>query len=264
MNVGNSKFSFMPSCDILGVRFFWATQFAKINSDHTASGKELNLAMVDFTREHMQRQKRKRFAHWDAYTFLEQAPPDLVPSDDETALAQELITMFGRKHLRDPPVQELIDLPLFEHVYCHLAYDHGHREPDPSIVSARTDPARITHAPDGSVRLVGPGFYRLPAVDMVGAGIKSTAIDWQRLTIWATLIQLRADLEIFFETGFRPVGRCERRLCQAWFKAQRRGRRARFCSTYCRVAHNREIAPSADSPRAAQSKRRSRSKPTRT
>ncbi len=64
--------------------------------------------------------------------------------------------------------------------------------------------------------------------------------DWHRVLLLAVLIQIRCDVELYLETGFLRIRRCERKACHGFFQVKRMAGRQRFCSSTCRACAPRE------------------------
>lgn len=142
---------------------------------------------------------------------------------------------------------------------------HHYYDPDqkavPEALLLRLSPGQLVRTSRGH-RLREAGFYRqfeltidlgefrapsassAVAVTACGGAFEGDcgggrAIDWRRLLAIAVLAHLRADMEVYFESGFRRVRRCQNAACRSWFGARPMGGRQRFCSTLCRVQHAR-------------------------
>ncbi|MCH8165283.1 MAG: hypothetical protein IH889_06715 [Planctomycetes bacterium] len=229
---------------LLGVQFFWDGMKARFDNENLQESGAVHKQILELVREPMRRQKRSHIAYWDAMTFLELGSlPTPLAKTQEAELAAQLVLTIGADKLRDRTVQELIDLPVMDHVHASLAYDSGEDGRPGNIVVSRTNPARVVYGADGRLRTLGPGFYRSLEIDLAALGVDPQGIDWYRLVVLAVLIQIRADLELEAETGFRRVRKCQRRACGAWFMAKRMAGRQRFCCAVCRASNPRESLP---------------------
>ena len=84
---------------------------------------------------------------------------------------------------------------------------------------------------------------------MGDAGGSLKGIDLDRQLVLSLLIQIRSDLELLHETGFRRLRRCERDRCGAWFVSKPMGQQIQFCCDVCRASDYRE-SRTATKPRS--------------
>ena len=229
----------------LGVHFFWPERKPGFERDNLNAFDEPGAQILKLVDEPMRRQKRSRLKYWDAITYLDRISiPDPVAISDEAELADRLIGMLARRRFHTQTIRELAALPALADAHTRLAHYSGKRqhEYEAELVVSRGDPTPIEYGRDGNIHPIPPGFYRLMEINMDTAGMKSNALDWHRLMILAVLFQIRADLEIHYETGFMRLRKCEHRQCGAWFVTKRMAGRQRFCSTLCRVTEARDVA----------------------
>ena len=99
---------------------------------------------------------------------------------------------------------------------------------------------RVDYGVDGRWKIRPAGPCRLLEIDMGDLKGRADRIDWHWAHLLAVLIQMRADIEIYLETGFLRTHRCERVACGSFFQVARMAGRQRFCSNSCRAAAARE------------------------
>lgn len=228
-----------------GVHFFWPERKPGFEQDNLHAFDEPSAQIRKLVDEPMRRQKRSHVKYWDAVTYLDQLGiPDPLTTSEEAELADRLIGMLARRRFHTQTIRELAALPALADARTRLAYHSGKRqhEYEAELVVTRGELTRIELGRDGHIHQVLAGFYRLLEMNMDTAGMKSNALDWHRLMILAVLFQIRADLEIYYETGFMRLRKCEHHRCRAWFVAKRMAGRQRFCSTLCRVTEARDVA----------------------
>jgi len=219
---------------IFGVRFQWG--FDQLGYGFDPSNQEERKAILHGVRQAigdaMRRQQRERLRYWDLMTFLERVHlPREVANSKEAQVAHDLIlTIDDPQGMREQTIKRLVALRAMRHVSTELLW----RKP--------ADPVEATLAElevDGRPCAVKSPFQRVITVDMVGLAIDIRKIPWHRLMVLAILAHLRADLEIYSETGYMSVRKCQRHSCSAWYRAERMAGRQRFCSAACRVAYSR-------------------------
>lgn len=230
----------------LGVLFMWFgdERLPKLTFEPT---REHVLSQIDqLTVGARRRQKRSHVDYIDAMTYLEagRLTPRLAFTF-EPQLLLGVIRAFGDNALQEDGVDYLSGLPLFRHVRTRL---RKYREDEfrLNLVVPRMGPApepcRFVQDPT-----IEKGIHRMLEVHQTARGIGTACVDSEQLMLDAVAVHLHADLEIYYETGFRRIRRCHRELCRAWFRCGPMDARAKFCSTTCRVAHARE---SVRTPRA--------------
>lgn len=227
----------------LGVHFYWPKRKPGFDQENLHVFDEPYRQILDSVREPMRRQKRSRLKYWDAMTLFDQhGIPEPLAESYEAQLADRLIGMLSRKRRYTQTIRELTELEALASARTRLAYFSGQAPEEFELVVSRTNPARIEFGSDGRTHMPKPGFFQLIELDMDGVKMASNAIDWYRLLVLALLLQIRADLEIDYETGLQRVRKCEHRRCGAWFLVNRMAGRQRFCSTLCRVTEARDDA----------------------
>ncbi len=88
--------------------------------------------------------------------------------------------------------------------------------------------------------------FRVPTGDACGS-LKDFDLD--RQLVLGLLVQIRSDLELPYEAGFRRLRRCERDRCGAWFVSKSMGQQVQFCRNVCRASDYRE-SRTATKPRS--------------
>jgi len=61
-----------------------------------------------------------------------------------------------------------------------------------------------------------------------------------RLVVLIAAVEVRRQLELYYQTGMYHLVRCHRGSCGAWFTPPRMGVRSKFCSGVCRVGALRD------------------------
>ncbi len=243
MNAFGSSRPYAFGITFLGVHFYWPSPEPGFDHDNLQSFDESYHRILDIVGESMRRQKRTYLTYCDAMTYLEdQGPPESVAESAEAELADRLILMLARNRHHPQTVRELTEVKAFDAAQSRLAYHGGKLSDEFELFTSRSNPARIEFGANGKTRKARPDFYRLLDMDMQAVGMKANAIDWDRLMILAVLLQIRADLEVYYETGFQRLRKCEHGRCGAWFLVNRMAGRQRFCSTLCRVTEARDEA----------------------
>lgn len=228
---------------LFGVDLVWANPGAGCDDAVAVGMRLVNEGVLRATEAAIRRQKRETVAYWDAMTCLV-ADDGFVPrrlrDRRECGLARQLVTSIGdgglqRQHLA--PVADLGELESLATVRSRPAYEFGPTALPDGPAVPRPGRDRVELGIDGRWRLRPAGPCRLLEVDMGDLGGDVNRIDWHWGGLLAVLIQLRADIEIFLETGFLRLHRCEHAACRAFFQVARMsGRPQRFCCSSCRAA----------------------------
>lgn len=259
MSIGSTSFISEPrrprlSVPRLGVTFSWFDpSLSGYDASNLDQGEAVARRFREAVAEALGRQRRTHTEYWDAMTYLEIVRlREPLASTDEAEVCLELIWMLGRGHLRDKTVLELTRLPLLAAAKTRLrAYGKGLSDPIIDSVTPRVGPGPkhgLKHDP--SFR---KGIYRSIDVDMDYLGLSPQAIDWERLIVQAVLLQIHADLEMYYETGYLRVKKCQYGLCGAFYGTRPMDARSKFCSATCRVASSRSKGGPA---RSAASRRK--------
>jgi hypothetical protein len=231
----------------LGVHFVWHGDLnMRMDSRNLAMAEPVMARLKQVAEGAMRRQRRDTVEYVDAMTYLDKAKlQGPLAASAECHLAHELIWMLGHGHLRKEAVLALSELPLLEQTRSRLRAP-GEQDPfgPPLVVVPRTGPAGFSFDP-----VLNSGVCRMLEVNASALGSKPDAIDWEQLLLWTVLVQIHADLEIYYETGFMRVRKCQRPSCGGWFIAKRMDGRGKFCSPTCRVGNARETAAGAGRPR---------------
>lgn len=224
----------------LGVTFSWFDPtLPGYDGANLEQGEAVGQRFRETVAEALGRQRRTHIEYWDAMTYLETVRlPEPLASTDEAEVCLELIWMLGRGHLRDRTVLELTRLPLLAAAKTRLrAYGEGLSDPIADSLTPRIGPGPkggLKHDPSFK-----KGIYRSIDVDMEALGLNPQEIDWERLIVQAVLLQIHADLEMYYETGYLRVKKCQYGLCGAFFGTSPMDARSKFCSVTCRVASSR-------------------------
>ena len=230
------------SLHLLGVVFYWRRRLGRgFDESNLQEQSELHARILTVARKGMERQRRSRVGIEDAMTYLEKANlPRRVREIPEVQLACELLPGLGKGTLRTERIQELVDHRLVQLAQSRLVCE--------GIDSnSSTDPwesRAMEYDIQGTLHPRKAGIYRCLGLDLTDLS-DPAKIDHDSLLALAVLINIRAELELFFLSGFRRFRRCERASCGAWFVSKRMAGRVRFCSNTCRVGHAYETSSSA-------------------
>lgn len=227
---------------IFGVRYVWANP-SKRGSELVGEGlRPIYRALWEHAGKYLPRQKRDVLTYWDGLTFLQGQGAGMCvkKAEPETLLCLRLLSQFADQRLEFDDVWELAHLPALEHFKSRLVYHRADGYDPEAAALGRADPASLERTIHNTWR-AKRGFHREFHVDAKAVEGPMTKASWTRLFVLAILAQLRADLEIFYETGFFRIRRCERRACMAWFAAKAMGSgKQRFCCGGCRASFVRE------------------------
>ena len=198
------------------------------------------------------RQNREYVSYWDALTWLDTTTrPQRFSARriPEMGLLDRLMRSLASNREDHLAIKHLAEKPSLRHVVTQHNWDDSKFTIDLVNALARTDPSRIGRTRQGKPRLVKPTMYRVFRVSMGDAGGSLKGIDVDRLLVLSLLVQIRSDLELYHETGFRRLRRCERKRCKAWFTSKSMGQQIRFCCDVCRASDYRE-SRTATKPRS--------------
>jgi hypothetical protein len=195
----------------------------------------------------VRRQKRETVSYWDAMTCLENdefLPPRLHDCI-EYRLATDLVEPFAAGTLEprhSGPIAVLGELESIRAARSHVIYEFGDTSQEGGRPIARPCIDRVDFGIDGNWRFRRAGPCRALEIEMGDLKGRADTIDWPRAHLLAVLIQMRTDIELYLETGFMRIHRCERAACRSFFKVKRMAGRQRFCSNACRAGAARDHA----------------------
>ena len=214
--------------------------------------RELQKEILGGTVWAIERQDREYESYWDALTWLDSTTrPHRFSARriPKLRLLDQLMRSLASNREDHLAIKRLAEEPSLRDVVTQHKWDDSKFTMDPVNSVARTDPSRIGRTRQGKHRLVKPTMYRVFRVPMDDAGGSLKGIDVDRLLVLSLLVQIRSDLELFHETGFRRLRRCERKRCKAWFTSKSMGQQIRFCCDVCRASDYRE-SRTATKPRS--------------
>lgn len=191
----------------------------------------------------IERQDREYVSYVDAMTWFDTTtrPKRLsarrIP---EMRLLGRLMRSLASKREDHLAIKDLAEEPSLQHVVTQHKWDDSKFTIDQVNTVPRTDLSRIGRTRQGKHRLIEPTMYRLFRVPMGDAGGSLKDIDVDRLLVLSLLVQIRCDLELLHETGFRRLRRCERKRCKAWYTSKSMGQQIKFCCDVCRASDYRE------------------------
>ncbi len=191
----------------------------------------------------VERQDREYESYWDALTWFDTTTrPQRFSARriPEMRLLDQLMRSLASNRADHWALEHLAEEPSLRHVVTQHKWDDSKFTIDMANALARTDPSRIGRTRQGKPRLVKPTMYRVFRVPMGDAGGSLKDIDVDRLLVLSLLVQIRCDLELLHETGFRRLRRCERKRCRAWYTSKSMGQQIRFCCDVCRASDYRE------------------------
>lgn len=237
---------------LLGVRFHHLAR-PKGTMGPLAAGLARVTEVIEAGSEQARRrQKRGAIQYIDALTALDRiipTPPERRSAEEN--LLRELVPGLAAQSLTSATLTSLWQLPPLALIRSSVEQLHpalhdaslgrnkgrGHNRGGSAGTGREVfDAARGLR---GRFTAPGDGLFRILDLDLEEVAGEEAA-DWPRLLSLAVLAQLRADLEVWLETGFLRVRKCQLVRCGSWFIARRMAGRQRFCSPYCRVASSRE------------------------
>ena len=233
---------------LFGVDFIWRNPGSDCQDVVEIGMRLVAEAVLGRTIDAIRRQKRDTVSYWDAMTCLA-ADNGFVPArlrrGREYELAGELVAALGTGTLEarhGALIADLGELESIREVRSRPTYEFGETgEQCERVRTARPVIDRVDLGIDGRWKTCQAGPCRLLEIDMGDLKGRADRIDWHRAHLLAVLIQLRGDIEIYLETGFLRIHRCERAACGAFFHVARMaGRPQRFCSSSCRAGAARE------------------------
>ncbi len=226
---------------VLGVDFRWKSPGPGWREPFYAGLETIHKAILVQALPSIRRQKRQVLFYWDALTGIlkGELSPKAKGDREEWELAAELTLAIADQRLRDELILELGNFPPISAVRSRIAYFQGEK-PEKGRGSQARRADRVTYDIRGRASLQKPGLYRCFELDAGDLEGDPERIDWFRILSLAVLVQLRAEFELYIETGFFPVRCCKRVVCHAFFRVNRMAARQRFCSDICRASAVRE------------------------
>ncbi|MCH8314776.1 MAG: hypothetical protein IIA64_02280 [Planctomycetes bacterium] len=189
----------------------------------------------------VERQNREYESYWDALTWLEgPARPRRLSRIPEIRLVDRVMRSLASDQEDQGAIKRLAEEPALRNITTMHTWEDAKFTIKEAQALARTDPARIRTTRRGNQRLAQPTMCRAFRVPMGDAGGSLRGVDLDRQLVLTLLVQIRSDLELFYETGFRRLRRCERDRCGAWYVSKPMGQQIRFCCNVCRASEYRE------------------------
>lgn len=199
----------------------------------------------------IERQKREYVFYWDALTWLNGPErPRRLSRIPEIRLLDRLMRSLASDQVEDRgALRRLAEEPALRNITTMHTWEDAKFTIRQAEALARTNPARIRTTRQGNQRLARPTMCRTFRVPMGDAGGSLKGVDLDRQLVLSLLVQIRSDLELFYESGFRRLRRCERDRCGAWYVSKPMGQQVRFCCDVCRASDYRE-SRTATKPRS--------------
>lgn len=242
------------SFGLLGVIFVYDNAGRNWNNEYFRSLAPVQVAILEEIRVAtlwaIERQKREYVFYWDALTWLNSpARPRRLSRIPEIRLLDRVMRSLASDQEDRGAIKRLAEEPTLKNITTKHTWEDAKFTIRQTEALARTDPARIRTTRQGNQRLAQPTMCRTFRVPMGDAGGSLKGIDLDRQLVLGLLVQVRSDLELFYETGFRRLRRCERDRCGAWFISKPMGQQIQFCCNVCRASDYRE-SRTATKPRS--------------
>ena len=242
------------SFGLFGVYFIYDNAGRNWNDEYFTSVAPLQAALLEEIRVAtlwaIERQKREYVFYWDALTWLNSpARPRRLSRIPEIRLLDRVMRSLASDQEDRGAIKRLAEEPTLKNITTKHTWEDAKFTIRQTEALARTDPARIRTTRQGNQRLAQPTMCRTFRVPMGDAGGSLKGIDLDRQLVLGLLVQVRSDLELFYETGFRRLRRCERDRCGAWFISKPMGQQIQFCCNVCRASDYRE-SRTATKPRS--------------
>ncbi len=234
------------SFGLFGVYFIYDNAGRNWNDEYFTSIAPLQAALLKEIRVAtlwaIERQNRDDFSYWDALTWLDgPARPRRLSRIPEIRLLSRVMRSLASDQEDPGAIKRLAEEPALKNITTRHIWEDAKFTIRQAEALARTNPARIRTTRQGNQRLAQPTMCRTFRVPMGDAGGSLKGIDLDRQLVLSLLIQIRSDLELFYESGFRRLRRCERDRCGAWYVAKPMGQQIRFCCDVCRASDYREL-----------------------
>jgi len=93
---------------------------------------------------------------------------------------------------------------------------------------------------DGEAWANKPTFFAEYTIDLgeIAEVPKEQAL--LRLLVLIAAVEVRRQVELYYQTGMMHIAKCRRGACSAWFVPPRMGVRSKYCSGVCRVGALRD------------------------
>ena len=231
------------SIGVLGVQFVW---------NNLQKGRNLQAEMADpianalvqishITKGTRKRQKRHSLVYWDAMTFFEQwSGFRRTTYEDNCILLLKLCRCIDQQRMDDPAVLELWGHPKLERCWPVYSVFRARGVQKQAIALARTNPRCLTTGSDGFWKITPPAPFRQIALHLGKVPARITESFGMHLFVLVALLNLRADFEIYYETGLMRLARCRRAACRSWYAGVPMAGRQKFCCESCRVMNFHE------------------------
>lgn len=225
---------------LFGVTFVWPNPGEGYAESINEGMGRISAEVLESNRDALHR-RPDVVGYWHALRHTLFAPlPKRNPRElDVFGLAAEVAMALRDQELPDELVCEVTGFELLEKLRSRVVRYDGGRFRRSSAVN-RGNAEHIVFGADGRWHGPEPGLLRVLELPMPSLGGRADRIDWDRTMRLAVLASLKADFEVYAETGFLPVHVCERRACRAFFRVRRMAARQRFCSDTCRACAPRE------------------------
>ncbi len=230
---------------LFGVRYIWekpARNFWQIaGPGYFSTIREI----TEIARPFIIRQKRRLVTYWDVLTAFERGYASrMMETNTDRQLLWLVMECIRTDHLDKRVINELFShrqLRSARTQHCPWPPPYGGRRGEDQAL-ARTHPGNYEidergHARPGSNVFV----YRQFELDVGRFPRSAERIKWPHLLVLGAMLHLRADLEIFFETGLMRIRCCQRQACRGWFTVGSMATKKVFCSDSCRVMLSREV-----------------------
>ncbi len=242
------------SFGLFGVYFIYDNAARNWNDEYFTSVAPLQAALLEEIRVAtlwaIERQNREYVFYWDALTWLNGPQrPRRLARIPEIRLLDRLMRSLASDQEDRGALRRLAEEPALRNITTSHVWEDAKFTIRQTEALARTDPARIRTTRQGNQRLAKPTMCRTFRVSMGDAGGSLKGIDLDRQLVLSLLIQIRSDLELLHETGFRRLRRCDRDRCRAWFVSKPMGQQIQFCCNVCRASDYRE-SRTATKPRS--------------
>ncbi len=226
------------SIGVLGVQFIWNNP-RKGRHLLIEIGDPVSKALVQVsqtTRDARKRQKRLDLVYWDVMTFFEGWSGFRRKAyEDNRGLLLRLCRCIDRRRMDDPAVLELWSHRQLEPCWSVFSVLRGRERSKHADAMARTNPRRFTIGSDGFRKIDPPVPFRQIALHLGKVPPRITDSYGMHLFVLAVLLHLRADLEIYCETGLMRLARCQRAACRSWYATVPMAGKQKFCCESCRV-----------------------------
>ena len=231
------------SVGVLGVQFVW-NKPEKHRDLLTEIGHPVLKVIGQVrqaTKDTCKRQKRRDLVYWDVMTFFEGwSGFRRKEYKDNHKLLLKLCHSIAQQRMDDPAVFKLWGHSKLQKTAPVYSVFRGRGISKHANAMARTNPRCFSLGPDGYWKVDPPVPFRQIALYLGEAPARVTKSYIMHLCVLAALLNLRADIEIFYETGLMRLARCQRAACRSWYATKPMTSRRKFCCESCRVMHFRE------------------------